>query len=157
MQEQGKSVRNLPPEEEGAAEKICGELTTIPILCYPVLLCEEEVEKLEVKLSLGRIEDGGRGFKICFYFSLFYSDLIGNKLISLSQVCFACDHDCSLLLFQSTSLLFFFLSLVQLNRGVAEWQSGSFSGHLVSIQGHPTTHCHQRIFHSLGISAEIIP
>lgn len=77
-------MRNLPPEEEGAAEKTCGELTTIPIFCHPELLCEEEVEKLEVKLSLGRVEDWGRCFKICFYLSLFYSDLIDNKLISLS-------------------------------------------------------------------------
>lgn len=113
-------MRNLPPEQEGAAEKMCGELTTIPIFCHPELLCEEEVEKLEVKLSLGRIEDGGKCFKICFYFSLFYSDLIGNELISLSQVCFACDGDCFLPIFQSTSLFFYFLSLVQLNRGVAE-------------------------------------
>jgi len=29
--EQGKSVRSLPPEEEGAAETTCDELTTIPI------------------------------------------------------------------------------------------------------------------------------
>lgn len=61
MQEQGKSVRSLPPEEEGAAET-CGELTTNPVPCHPVLLCREEVEKLEVKLSLIRIEGGGKVF-----------------------------------------------------------------------------------------------
>lgn len=115
LQEQGKNMRNLPPEEEEAAEKTYCELTTIPILCHPTLLCDEEVEKLVVKLSLGRIEDVGKCFKMCFYFSLFYSDLIGNKLISLSQVFFAWDGDCSLPFFQSTSLLFYFLSPVQLN------------------------------------------
>lgn len=88
MQEQGKSVRYLPPEEEGAAEKTCGELATIPILSNPVMLCEVQVKKMEVKLNLGRIEDRGRCFKICFYFSLFYSDLTGNKVISLNQVSF---------------------------------------------------------------------
>lgn len=104
-------MRNLPPEEEGVAEKTCGELATIPILSNPVVLCEVEVKKTEVKLNLGRIEDERRCFKICFYFSLFYSDLIGNKAISLNQVSFACDGDCCLPLFQSTSLLFYFLSL----------------------------------------------
>ena len=29
--EQGKSVRSPPPEEEGAAETTCDELTTTPI------------------------------------------------------------------------------------------------------------------------------
>jgi len=31
-------VRSPPPEEEGVAETMCGELTAIPIPCPPVLL-----------------------------------------------------------------------------------------------------------------------
>jgi len=38
--EQGKSVRSLPPEEEGAGETMCDELTTTPIPRPPVLLRE---------------------------------------------------------------------------------------------------------------------
>jgi len=38
---QGQSVRSLPPEEEGAAETVCDELTVTPI---PQA---EEVEKQE--------------------------------------------------------------------------------------------------------------
>ena len=34
--EQGKSVRSPPPEEEGAAETMCDELTATPI---PIPLC----------------------------------------------------------------------------------------------------------------------
>jgi len=36
--EQGKSVRSLPPEEEGAAEPTCDELTVTPILHTPAPL-----------------------------------------------------------------------------------------------------------------------
>jgi len=36
--EQGKSVRSPPPEEEGAAEIMCDELTATPIACPPALL-----------------------------------------------------------------------------------------------------------------------
>ncbi|PKU42182.1 hypothetical protein llap_7510 [Limosa lapponica baueri] len=35
--EQGKSVKNLSPEEEGAAETACDELIAAPIPCPPVL------------------------------------------------------------------------------------------------------------------------
>ena len=38
MLEQGKSVRSPPPEEEGAAETMCGELIATPIPCPPVPL-----------------------------------------------------------------------------------------------------------------------
>jgi len=38
MLEQGKSVRSPPPEEEGAAETMCDELSLTPIPCPPVLL-----------------------------------------------------------------------------------------------------------------------
>ena len=37
MLEQGKSVRSPPPEEEGAAETTCDELTAAPIPCPPAL------------------------------------------------------------------------------------------------------------------------
>ena len=36
--ELGKSVRSPPPEEEGAAETACDELTIIPIPCPPAPL-----------------------------------------------------------------------------------------------------------------------
>jgi len=38
MLEQRKSVRSPPPEEEGAAETKCDELTATSIPCPPVLL-----------------------------------------------------------------------------------------------------------------------
>jgi len=44
--EQGKSVRSLPPEEEGAAET-CDELTTTPTSHPPAPIGGEEVEKRE--------------------------------------------------------------------------------------------------------------
>jgi len=41
-------MRSPPPEEEGAAETVCVELTVIPIPCSPVLLRGgEDVEKWE--------------------------------------------------------------------------------------------------------------
>jgi len=50
-----------------------------------------------VKLSPGRREGWGEGaFKICTYFSLSYSDLIGdelNFLFSPSSVCFVRDSN----------------------------------------------------------------
>ena len=63
--EQGKSVRSPPPEEEGAAETMCDELTTTPLPCPPPPLGGEEVENSGVKLRLGRREGwGGRCYKI---------------------------------------------------------------------------------------------
>jgi len=38
MLELGKRVRSPPPEEEGAAETTCDELSTTPILGLPALL-----------------------------------------------------------------------------------------------------------------------
>jgi len=59
----------------------CDELITTPIPRPPAPLGGEEVENSGVKLSLGRRERWGEGvFKIFFYFSLLYSDLIGDKL-----------------------------------------------------------------------------
>ena len=81
MLEQGKSVRSPPPEEEGAGETTCDELTTIPISHPPAPLRERRKRKSEVKLSPGRREGWREGvFKIWVYFSLSYSDLIGNNL-----------------------------------------------------------------------------
>jgi len=54
--EPGKSVRCPPPQEEGAADTTCDELTVTPIPHPPVPLRGEEVEKSGVKLSLGRRE-----------------------------------------------------------------------------------------------------
>ena len=48
MLEQGKSVRSPPPEEEGAAETTCDELTVTPIPRPSVPLGEgEEAKKQE--------------------------------------------------------------------------------------------------------------
>jgi len=44
--EQGKSVRSPPPEEEGAAETTCDELTVTPIPC-PLHCSSKEREKWE--------------------------------------------------------------------------------------------------------------
>jgi len=38
MLENRKSVRGPPPEEEGATETMCDELTVTPIPCAPALL-----------------------------------------------------------------------------------------------------------------------
>ena len=77
----GEEREESSPEGEGAAETTCDELTTTPIPCPPVPLAGEEVENLGVKLSLGRREGWGEGvFKIWVYFSLPFSDLIGNTL-----------------------------------------------------------------------------
>lgn len=64
---------------------------------YPDTMCGEQTQYLShlgvggkktgVKLSLGRQEKGGeRVLRFSFYFSLPYSDLIGNKLNSFSEV-----------------------------------------------------------------------
>jgi len=93
--EQGQSVRSPPPEEEGAAETTHDELTTTPIPHLPVPLRRRKQRKSGVKLNPERKEGLGEGvFKaFWFYFSLPYSDLIGNKLISPSEVYFACDSN----------------------------------------------------------------
>ena len=120
--EQGKSVRSPSPEEEGTAETTCDELTAAP-MPHPPAPLGKEAENLQVKLSLGRRERWGEGVKIRFYFSLAYSDLSGNKLISPSRVCFAHDGNCwviSLSLSPPVSFSLYFLSPVWLRRGVRE-------------------------------------
>jgi len=94
--EQGKSVKNPPPEEEGAAEITWDELTATPIPHPPVLLGgrrERNGSEVEpgTKGGVGR-----RCLKIWFYFSLSYSDLIGDELnsrFSPSSVCFVHDSN----------------------------------------------------------------
>ncbi|XP_049666908.1 Golgi-specific brefeldin A-resistance guanine nucleotide exchange factor 1 isoform X4 [Accipiter gentilis] len=44
MLDQGKSVRSLPPEEEGAAETMCDELTATPISPSPCVTGREELK-----------------------------------------------------------------------------------------------------------------
>ena len=81
MLEQGKSVRSPPPEEEGAAETTCDELTTTPI---SVPLCRWRGGGRGTRSKAEPGKKGGAGgrcaFKIRFYFSSFYSDLVANKL-----------------------------------------------------------------------------
>ena len=77
---QGKSVRSPPPEEEGAAETTCDELTVTPIPSPPaVLRWGGEGRKTRLKLSLGRREGWEKEQNLKTPFSLSYSDLIGDK------------------------------------------------------------------------------
>jgi len=96
MLEQGKSMRSPHPEEEGAAETTCDELTVTPIRRPPAPL-EEGRERNRSKVELRKKGGvGGRCFKIWIYFSLSYSDLIGdelNSLFSISSVCFVHDSN----------------------------------------------------------------
>jgi len=96
--EQGKSVRSPPPAKEGAAETTCDELTVTPIPRPSALLGGwGGGRETGVKLSPGKKGGvGGRCFKIWIYFSLSYSDLIGDELNSLfspSSVCFVHDSN----------------------------------------------------------------
>jgi len=92
--EQGQSVRSPPPEEEGAAETKCDELTITPIPCPPALFGgrrERNGSEAEPRKKGGV---GGRSFKVWIYFSLSYSGLLGDKLnsfLSSSSVCFVRD------------------------------------------------------------------
>jgi len=96
MLEQGQSVRSPPPEEEGAAETKCDELTATPIP-HPLALPVGRQERNGSEVEPGRREGWGEGvFKIWNYFSLSYSDLIGDKLNSLfspSSVFFVHDSN----------------------------------------------------------------
>jgi len=82
--EQGQSVRSPPPEEKGAAETTCDELTTTPIPRPPAPLGgRRERNGSEVEPGKKGMV-GGRCFKIWIYFSLSYSDLSGDKLTFFS-------------------------------------------------------------------------
>jgi len=62
MMEQGKSVRSPPPEEEGAAETMCDELTVTPIPRPPLpLRVGGGGREMGVKLTPGRREGWGEG------------------------------------------------------------------------------------------------
>jgi len=63
--EQGKSVRSLPPEEEGAAETMCNEMTTAPIRHPPVLLRAGRRERNGSEVEPGK-KGGiwGKGFQL---------------------------------------------------------------------------------------------
>lgn len=76
-------------------ETTCGELTTAPIP-HPLHCLVEGGRTIGNEVEPGKKEGGGRKIKICSYFLLSYSNLIGNvKLISLSLVRFACDSNWS--------------------------------------------------------------
>jgi len=81
--EQGKNVRRLPPEGQGAAETTCDELTVTPIPCPPAPLGGRR-ERNGSKAEPGKKGGVGRRcLKIWIYFSLSYSDLIGDEFNSL--------------------------------------------------------------------------
>ena len=84
-------------EEEGEAEtKLWTDFK--PHFPSPCTAGKEEVENTGVKVSPGRREGWGGGiFKVWFYFSLSVSDLFGDKLISPSAICFACDSNRSVM------------------------------------------------------------
>lgn len=76
--EQGKSVRTLPTQKGGAAETKWDH--NLHFL-FPWATMGEEMEKIEHEVDPRK--KGGVGWKfyiICFYFSLPYFDLIGNRL-----------------------------------------------------------------------------
>ena len=86
--EQGKTVRSLPPEGQGAAETMCDELTITPIPHTPAPLGGGGGSETGVKLSLGRREGWGEAvLRSGFIFSLSYSDEL-NSLFSPGSVCF---------------------------------------------------------------------
>jgi len=89
-------VRSTPPEEEGAAQTTCDELTVTPIPGPPAPF-EGRRERNGSEAEPGKKGGvGGRCFKIWVYFSLSYSDLIGDELNSLfspSSVCFVHDSN----------------------------------------------------------------
>jgi len=60
MLEQGHSVKGLPPEEEGAAETMCDELTVIPIP-IPLRRSGGGGREMGVKQSQGRRDGWGEG------------------------------------------------------------------------------------------------
>ena len=73
-------MRSPPPEEEGAAETTCDELTPTPIP-RPSVPLGDKVEKMGSGLEPGRREEWGEGV-LRFGFTSHYPsfDLIGSKL-----------------------------------------------------------------------------
>ena len=79
MLEQEKSVRSPPPAEEGAAQTTCDELTAAPNPHAPAALAGRR-ERNGSEVEPGKKGGvGGRCFKIWFYFSPSYSDMIGDS------------------------------------------------------------------------------
>ena len=79
MLEQGQCVRSSPCEKEGVT--MCDKLTTTLIPRPPVPLRKgggRDIRSEVEPRKKGGV--GGRCFKLCFNFSLSYSDLIGDKL-----------------------------------------------------------------------------
>jgi len=62
--EQGQSVRSPPPEEEGAAETTCDELTATPIPCPPAPLSGRRERNGSEAEPRKKGEVGVRCFKI---------------------------------------------------------------------------------------------
>jgi len=93
--EQGQSVRSPPrPEEEAAAETTCDGLTVTPIPHPPAPLGGRRKRNGNEAEPGKKGGVGGRCVKVWIYFSLSYSDLIGDELNSLfspSSVCFVSD------------------------------------------------------------------
>jgi len=89
-------VRSPPPEGRGAVVTTCDELTITPIPHTPAPLGGRR-EKNGSEAEPGKKGGVGRRcLKICIYFSLSYSDLIGDKLNSLffqNSVCFVHDSN----------------------------------------------------------------
>jgi len=93
---QRQSVRSLPPERQGLAETTYDELTVTPIP-HPHMSLGGRRGRNGSETEPGKKGGvGGRCFKIWFYLSLSYSDLIGDELNSLfspSSVCFVLDSN----------------------------------------------------------------
>jgi len=80
-------VRSPLPEEEGAVETVCNELTTTPIPCPPVPVEVRSSRKwTEIEPGKKGEEGGGGVLRFWFYFSLPYPDSIGNRLNYFPQV-----------------------------------------------------------------------
>jgi len=75
----GEECEESPPEEEGAADTTCDELTIAPIPHAPAMLGCGRGKEFVTEVEPGKKGGvGGRFFKIWVYFSLSYSDLIGD-------------------------------------------------------------------------------
>jgi len=89
-------VRSPPLEEEGMAQTMCNELTAAPIPS-PFAPLGGRRERNGSEVEPGKKGGlGARCFKIWFYFSLSFSDLICDELNSLfspSSACFVCDSN----------------------------------------------------------------
>lgn len=83
MEQTPRSVREGKGCCKRQSRDFCGQ-GHIP--CHPVPLWGQQVDKTQVKLSLGKKEPKEGIFKILFHFSLSFSDLTGKKLNLFTQV-----------------------------------------------------------------------